>query len=133
MNLVLLWEIFQNIGSAVGILITLGTFITIVTKKPKDLFRKLIRDECTAATVDMDERLTNGQTEIIKHLEESDKTDIVSLRHEITDIYYRYKDTKILPSYIKQSLLDMYERYQTLGGNSYVHTIVEEMKMWDVD
>jgi len=59
----------------------------------------------------MDERLSNGQAQIMKRLDESDKTDIVTLRHDITDIYYKYKDTKILPAYIKQSLLDMYERY----------------------
>lgn len=133
MSWAILWEIFQCIGSAVGILITLGTFVTIITKKPKEFFKKMLREECTAATQNMDERLSNGQAQIMKRLDESDKTDIVTLRHDITDIYYKYKDTKILPAYIKQSLLDMYERYQVLGGNSYVHTIVEEMKMWDVD
>lgn len=133
MSWVALWEIFQGIGSAIGILLTIGTFITLITKKPKEFLKKALREECTAATRDMDNRLSNGQSEIIRRLNESDKTDIVSLRYDITWIYYQYKDTKVLPAYIKQSLLDMYERYQTLGGNSYVHTIVEEMKMWDVD
>lgn len=133
MNWTILWDAFQGVGSAVGIIITLGTFITMISKKPKEIVKKIIRDECVAATQDMDNRLSDGLTEIIHRLDESDKTDIVSLRYDITGIYYKYKDEKVLPAYIKQSLLDMYERYQILGGNSYVHTIVEEMKMWDVD
>lgn len=50
MNLAILWQIFQGIGSAVGILITLGTFVTIVTKKPKEFVKRMLRDECTSVT-----------------------------------------------------------------------------------
>jgi len=50
MSWAILWEIFQGIGSAIGILITLGTFVTIITKKPKEFFKKMLREECAAAT-----------------------------------------------------------------------------------
>ena len=98
MNLAILWQIFQGIGSAVGILITLGTFVTIVTKKPKEFVKKMLRDECTSVTQNIVDTLREGQEKIIKRIDESDKTDIVTLRHDITSIYYKYKDT-ILPFY----------------------------------
>ena len=43
------FKIFQEIGSIVGILITLITFITLVTKRPREAFRKIIREEADGA------------------------------------------------------------------------------------
>ena len=92
MNLALLWTMFQNIGSAVGILITLGTFITIIAKKPKELIRKFLTPIIKESNQDMENRLTQGQTEILKRLNQSDQNDFTQLRHSITHIYYDYKN-----------------------------------------
>lgn len=55
---------------------------------------------------------------------------IVMLRHDITSVYQHYKSSAAIPQGIYQSTMELYDKYQNLGGNSYVHEIVEEMKTW---
>lgn len=55
---------------------------------------------------------------------------IVMLRHDITSVYQNYKSSAAIPQGIYQSTMELYDRYEGLGGNSYVHEIVEEMKTW---
>lgn len=55
---------------------------------------------------------------------------IVMLRHDITSVYQHYKDSAAIPQGIYQSTMELYDKYQGLGGNSYVHEIVEEMRTW---
>ena len=56
---------------------------------------------------------------------------IVMLRHDITSVYQHYKDSAAIPQGIYQSTMELYDKYQMLGGNSYVHEIVEEMRQWE--
>ena len=55
---------------------------------------------------------------------------IVMLRHDITSVYEQYKSSAAVPKVIYESTMNLYDKYQALGGNSYVHEIVEEMKTW---
>lgn len=55
---------------------------------------------------------------------------IVMLRHDITSVYEHYKDAAAIPKIVYESTMNLYDKYQKLGGNSYVHEIVEEMKGW---
>lgn len=55
---------------------------------------------------------------------------IVMLRHDITSVYQQYKGSAAIPQGIYQSTMELYDKYEKLGGNSYVHEIVEEMKTW---
>lgn len=55
---------------------------------------------------------------------------VVMLRHDITSVYQHYKDSAAIPQNVYQSTMELYDKYQKLGGNSYVHEIVEEMKGW---
>ena len=55
---------------------------------------------------------------------------IVILRHDITSVYEHYKDAAAMPKVIYESTMNLYDKYSSLGGNSYVHEIVEEMKTW---
>lgn len=55
---------------------------------------------------------------------------IVMLRHDITSVYEQYKGSAAMPKVIYESTMNLYDKYQALGGNSYVHEIVEEMKTW---
>ena len=64
-------------------------------------------------------------------LKESDETDVVMLRHSITDLYHQYKDTKKIPHYAKEDWMGMLEKYEQKGGNCYIHAITEEMKEWE--
>lgn len=56
---------------------------------------------------------------------------IVMLRHDITSVYEHYKAAAAMPKAIYESTMNLYDKYQNLGGNSYVHEIVEEMKGWE--
>ena len=55
---------------------------------------------------------------------------IVMLRHDITSVYEHYKSSAAMPKVIYESTMNLYDKYSSLGGNSYVHEIVEEMKTW---
>lgn len=55
---------------------------------------------------------------------------VVMLRHDITSVYQHYKDSAAIPQNVYQSTMELYDKYLKLGGNSYVHEIVEEMKTW---
>ena len=61
-------EVMETIGSIVGVLLTLITFFGIISKKPKDWFRKIIRDESTAANQPIVEKLDKVE----KRMEEAD-------------------------------------------------------------
>lgn len=56
---------------------------------------------------------------------------IVMLRHDITSVYQHYKSSAAIPQGLYQSTMELYDKYEKLGGNSYVHEIVEEMKTWE--
>lgn len=56
---------------------------------------------------------------------------IVMLRHDITSVYEYYKSSAAMPKVIYESTMNLYDKYSSLGGNSYVHEIVEEMKTWE--
>ena len=56
---------------------------------------------------------------------------IVMLRHDITSVYEHYKDAAAMPKIIYESTMNLYDKYSSLGGNSYVHEIVEEMRQWE--
>lgn len=76
--------IFENIGSVVGILITLITFFGLISKKPRAALKRMIKEGAEEANKELDNKLTNIEAK----LKESDETDIVILRHSITDLYH---------------------------------------------
>ena len=120
-------EIMEIVGSVIGSLLTIMTFIGIISKKPKEWFRCLIREESIAAN----QSLATQLTEIQNHLKESDETDQTLLRNNITHIYFKYKKDKQIPHFEKENVLYLAEQYNKLNGNSYVKQIVEEIKTWD--
>lgn len=122
-----LLAIFETIGSVVGIIITLITFFTLISKRPRAAFRKVIKEEAEAANAPLKEKLND----IEKRLNDNDQTDVVTLRHSITDIYERYKHEKKIPRYAKEDWLSLYKQYDAKKGNSYVHSITEEMEKWE--
>lgn len=119
--------IFENIGSVVGILITLITFFGLISKKPRETLKKMIREGAEEANKEINVKLNT----IEEKLKESDETDVVMLRHSITDLYHQYKDTKKIPHYAKEDWMGMLDKYEQKGGNCYIHAITEEMKEWE--
>ena len=117
----------EVIGGVAGALITLGTFFAIITKKPKEWFRKVIREE----SIEANEEIRQSLEKIEERIKISDQTDLAVLRNEITQIYFKYKDTKEIPHYEKENALSLYHQYEILNGNSYIKTIMNEIKTWE--
>lgn len=54
------------------------------------------------------------------------------LRSEILKIYYHNCDRKELRQYQREALDKLYEAYKSLGGNSFIDDVYEEMRDWKV-
>ena len=119
--------IFQNIGSVVGVCVTIITCFGLISKKPRAALKRMIKEGAEEANKEVNTKLTI----IEEKLKESDETDVVMLRHSITDLYHQYKDTKKIPHYAKEDWMGMLEKYEQKGGNCYIHAITEEMKEWE--
>lgn len=55
-------------------------------------------------------------------------------RDRITAIYYKHcdEDEPTLRQYERESLDKLFASYETLGGNSFVHDLYEQMRHWKV-
>lgn len=122
MTFAALYGILKTIGGVVGVFITLITFWGIISKKPKSYFKNLI-----------DTSVKENTQEILNKLEKHDDATLVSLRHSITEIYEKYKDEKRLPIHVKEDLCSLYSQYRNFNGNSYIISLMEEMKKWEVE
>ena len=115
--------IIAALGGTAGLVSIINAF-----KQPKrsdqevqDLVLKAIEKS------DLNQKFKDINDRFDSHLE----SQLCLLRHQITSIYYQYLEEKKISAYTKESVLMMYNQYEKLGGNSYVHTIVEEIKSWE--
>lgn len=58
------------------------------------------------------------------------QNDLMMLRNSILTIYFTYEKEKEIPEAQYESMLGMFDVYTSLGGNSFVHDIVDEMRTW---
>jgi hypothetical protein len=121
MEAIAILEMIKLIGASCGALITIMGFLGVILKKP----RKWITDIMKEATKDEFDK-------IHVFINKTEKTDLTTLRHEITLIYEKYRDKKEIPMRMRENLCSLYEDYVQRGGNSYVKTIYEEMLDWKV-
>lgn len=121
MEWVAILETIKLIGASCGALITIAGFLGVILKKP----RKWIADIVKEATKDEFDKIHT-------FINKTEKTDLTTLRHEITLIYEKYRDKKEIPMRMRENLCSLYEDYVQRGGNSYVKTIYEEMLDWKV-
>ena len=106
-------------------LLKIGAEMTNVNQVISD-FRAEIMPMLNRLSKDLD--VVDGKLEDF-HSEWKDYN-IVMLRHDITSVYQQYKSSAAIPQGIYQSTMELYDKYEGLGGNSYVHEIIEEMKEW---
>lgn len=128
MNIMAILEVIKIIGAAAGGTLSIITLVTLILKKPKQWLQQLIKE----TTKDNFDEIKEEFNKIHDFNDSEKKTSLNILRHDITVIYERYKTDKKIPSRIKEDLCILYEDYDSRGGNSYVHTIMEEMMEWDV-
>lgn len=136
------WAIFKTIGALIGIIITFITFIGLISKRPIKSLKKMIREESKSANEDLENNIKTVEThvkeleikaqarfdQIDEQFQAVEKTNDDMIRNTLTHIYFKYKDQKKIPHYEKENVLHLFARY---NGNSYVHTIVDEMKNWE--
>ena len=114
--------IIAALGGTAGLVSIINAF-----KQPKrsdqevqDLVLKAIEKS------DLNQKFKDLNQRLDSHLE----SQLCLLRHEITEIYYKYLENKEIPAHTKQDLCYLYEQYEKLGGNSYVKQIYLEMQNW---
>ena len=54
------------------------------------------------------------------------------LKSQLTNTYFVYQELGEIPDYVYQNFLDMLQVYESLGGNSYIHTISHKMENWKI-
>lgn len=54
------------------------------------------------------------------------------LRSEIIRIYYKHHEDRQLKKYEFENMDQCYKAYKTLGGNSFIDKVHEDMKDWDI-
>lgn len=114
--------IIAALGGTAGLVSIINAF-----KQPKrsdqevqDLVLKAIEKS------DLNQKFKDINDRLDSHLE----SQLCLLRHQITEIYYKYLENKEIPAHTKQDLCYLYEQYEKLGGNSYVKQIYLEMQNW---
>ena len=121
-------ELIKLIGGAAGGILSIVALFTFLCKKPKKWLANIIKENTK-------ENCEYMKAEFQKLHEYNEKAEITScnmLRHDITVIYEQYKKEKKLPGRIREDLCILYEDYDSRGGNSYIHMIMDEMMKWEV-
>ena len=54
------------------------------------------------------------------------------LRSEMLKIYYRSLESKTIKQYDFENYIKLYEAYKSLGGNSFIDEINEEIREWKI-
>ena len=54
----------------------------------------------------------------------------VTLRNTIQSAYYAYMSGKDIPMTVYSGVCEMYDEYKSLGGNSYISQLMNEMNSW---
>ena len=114
--------IIAALGGTAGLVSIINAF-----KQPKRSDQE-VQDLVLKATEksDLNQKFKDINDRLDSHLE----SQLCLLRHQITEIYYKYLENKEIPAHTKQDLCYLYEQYEKLGGNSYVKQIYLEMQNW---
>ena len=125
-------EVAKNIAVFVGLFLSCVSALTILVKPVRKWFVNKISSVNSDTLYEIKDMLK-------QHIEESELKNksqnealLCITRSEITNIYYKYFEKETIPMYERENLIKMYDSYEKNGGNSYVHTIVEEMLKWEV-
>lgn len=125
-------ETAKNIAVFVGLFLSSISALTILIKP----FRKWFMNKISNVNKDT---LSEIKEMLKLHIIGSEKKNLSQneallciTRSEITAIYYKYFELKAFPIYERENLIKLYDSYEKNGGNSYIHTIVDEMLEWEV-
>lgn len=139
-------EMVKNVAAIVGcITASLGLLTTIckpIRKRMVDFIRKTShQDETTrqyeeirALIEDSNKRTQDFMESVNEKLDISMDFTEKRCRSDLKNIFYKYRDMRVLPLYEKKTLMDLEELYiDRLHKNHWGKALIEEMKTWDVD
>ena len=129
----LLW-----LSSMIGAVTAIAGAVFGFSKKAREWFKSVVRKNSDADDMRVEiEGLKTAVNDLIELQKAADEKQQMALqgllRHEITDMYYQHLDDKRLAAYEKEDMIKMADAYEKNHGNSYVQTIVKEMKQWDME
>lgn len=141
------FDVVKDIGSLLGVILSVVSVIGIVTKFQNKHFKKLF-DEHSEEIRKSDEKQTKEITEIkgtlnnlttkIDNLQE--RFDIVEdfnaeiCRNSIKNIYYQYNKIQKIPLYERKMADSLYKIYsEQFHQNSYGRLLYQEICKWEID
>lgn len=120
--------LIKTLGAAAGGILSIIALFTMCLKRPRKWITNIVKEVIKENYKEIKEEFNK----IHDANSLAEKTSLNILRHNITTIYEQYKINKKIPSRIKEDLCILYEDYSSRGGNSYIHTIMDEMMEWEV-
>ena len=141
------FEVVKNIGSLLGLFLSIASAVGIVAKFQNKHYKKLF-DEHSEEIRKNDKKQTEEITEIkntlnnlttkVDSLEKS--SDVVEdfnaeiCRNVIKDIYYKYNKTQKIPLYERKMADSLYKIYsEQFHQNSYGQLLYQEICKWEID
>lgn len=125
----------EKIAAIFGAVISLGTLLTVTLPRlRKGAGRILVRLSGKKSMVEELGEMRGMLEKLLLDREIQKEVDLCVLRDLITAIYYKRAEHKSLRRFELEDLCSLYELYIRRGGNSYVHTLYEQMtREWDVE
>lgn len=133
-------ELVKDVAAVIGLILSSSSLLTIVCKPLRRAVVGFVTRQ--SEKTEMQKQISEIRDMLLEHLE-ADKLKqenaaddrgalLCLLRNSVTRIYYIYLPKKQIPAHEYKNMIFLSEAYANLGGNSYVTTIVENMKDWEV-
>lgn len=109
-------EVFTQIAAICGSITTIAAAVTLLVKPIRNrvLGIQALKDE--------QDKKMDALTEGVKCL----------LRTDMLNIYYAHNEEDTIPQFEFENFVFLYQAYKTLGGNSFIDRVYEEVKKWEV-
>lgn len=102
---------------------------TDVSDKRLDVLEETI-DTIAAGVKDIQKNLDTHIAQNSDEFKKSSEAQMLSLRCQIRDIYVTHYKEKTLTTRQKRDIHDLFNSYCKLGGNGYILSMFDEMKVW---
>lgn len=132
-------EVVKNVAAIVGLILSFSSLLALVCKPIRKGVVAFITRQ--SGKTEMQQQIIEIRDMLLEHLkadklkQENATADrealLCLLRNSITRIYYAYLPSKDIPAHEYKNMIFLAEAYAKLGGNSYVATIVANMKEWE--
>lgn len=139
-------ETIKNIATVVGCIMSCAALVTLLCKPIREKFTDFVQrtskqSEMETQLAEIKELLNERSRNAKEFQERVEQTLAITTdftesqcRTTLKEIFYKYKDTRVLPLYEKKTLLDVEELYlERMHKNHWGKTLIDEMNTWEVD